>query len=643
MINSITTIPNLPEPFPSVPEFWKDPKTGIIVPKQQLDNLKWRADLLQKAENDAGLQNDLLAACKESMLFWINAFVFTFHQQDIDPVTHHPVPALYTHNPFVTWAIQDEFFPELQSAIDTGYDLGVRKSRDMGASWSCNVGFHWYWLFSPDSQLLEMSRTEGYVDQRGNAKCLFWKHDYINSFLPDWMRPPACLPKQRNRTKMHLANELNGCVIDGESTTAHAGSGDRRKAVLLDEFAKVEHGQAMRSATADVTPCRIVNSTPAGAGTEYSRWMNSGQIKVFTMPYYEHPEKGVGRYIHRDEVTGKYEVRSPWFDNERKRRSKQEVAQEILMQDIESGATFFDIENIDKHIAVHGKQPLSRWNINLKKDIANANVFKKIRDKKLDCIELFRKTKGRLSVWCKLIDGRPDQSKTYTFGIDIGKGQGASPSVISIKCDQTGEKIAEWYCNNTPPYEMPRNAVALALWVGGSNPRKLPFFKWEMNGPGWDFGRMLVKIFKYPFYYRQETTGEIGNKKSKKYGWHSNADRKYELLSLYNRVLAHGGYVNPSIPALEEAKLYIELPNRKLEPSCLSGISESDIKSHGDRVIADSLTLGDKSVIKIKKDKRKAPPNSFGGRKEEFLRKKNVEKNRCGSYKKAFDFSRVHA
>ena len=91
-------------------------------------------------------------------------------------------------------------------------------------------------------------------------------HDKINEWLPDWMLPPDCLVGDKHRTKMHMHNVLTGATIDGESTTKHAGSGDRRLVALLDEFAKVEFGGEMRSATRDVALMRIINSTPAGAG-----------------------------------------------------------------------------------------------------------------------------------------------------------------------------------------------------------------------------------------------------------------------------------------------------------------------------------------------------------------------------------------
>ena len=57
-MDSIVNIPILSEPFPNIPEVWKDPKTGIIVPKKPLANIEWRERLVRKAENDVGLQKE---------------------------------------------------------------------------------------------------------------------------------------------------------------------------------------------------------------------------------------------------------------------------------------------------------------------------------------------------------------------------------------------------------------------------------------------------------------------------------------------------------------------------------------------------------------------------------------------------------
>ena len=606
------------------------------VPKNPLVNIRWREDLLREAENDRGLQAELMAACRQSQLFWVNAFVWTYHQFDFDPVSHEPIPAAHAHNPFITWEIQDRHLDFLEEGIDIGEDRLTKKSRDMGASWDCIVVFHHKWLFRPDSQLLEMSRTEAYVDERGNHKSLFWKHDYINTWLPEWMRPPLCLPGQKNRRKMHLHNEILESTIDGESTTAHAGSGDRRLAVLLDEFAKVDNGKAMRSATADVTPCRMVNSTPAGAHTEYSRWANSGQIKVFTMPWWEHPEKGQERYVVQDEITGEYKIRSPWYNNEEQRRSPREMAQEIDMSDLESGDTVFTHHNVDKHIALFGREPIVKMDVNLKKNISNDSVRSVVRQRNIEAITTKLSPKGKLSVWTNLLMNRPDQSKQYIIGFDVGKGQGASNSVASVKCKQTGQKIAEWAGANTPPYEFARVAVALALWCGGANPRRLPFLKWEMNGPGWDFGRMIVEIFGYPYYYKNQVIGTAVKKPGRKYGWHANRDAKLAMLMAYDRLLAHGGYINPSIKALEEIKEYIHFPDGGVGPAGLVEENSGARKTHGDRVIADALTLDDKEIPKGKGEAVKIPGNSFGYRFKQYQKKRKLAKTGDGRFRHPF-------
>jgi len=615
--------PELSSPFPKPVGIWTDSITGIKVPKEPQRNIEWRSRWLKEAEKDVSLQLDLLAACKSSQLFWFNAFAWTYHQNEVDG-TGKIVPAKHAHHPFITWEIQDQLVSEIVKAALDGRDLGIKKSRQMGASWLCAGVLHWFWLFRPESRMLEMSRVQDYVDQRGNMKALFQKHDYINRFLPDWMRPPSCMPGQKNRTKMHMENKSNGSVIDGESTTEHAGSGDSRFIILLDEFAKVENGQAMRSATADVSPCRVVNSTPAGAGTEYSKWLNSGQIKVFVLPFWEHPQKGRGRYV-RETDTGKYEIRSPWFDYESKRRSKKELAQEILMQDIESGDVFFDLHNVEVHKSLYARPARATFEIGIKDKISNAMIGSKIKQKDKEIYWIARKKNGSLKVWAELKDKRLDQNKSYIFGIDLGKGQGASNSVVSIKCIEDNEKIAEWANANVPPYEMARVVVALALWVGGRPPKKLPFIKWESNGPGWDFGRMIVQRFRYPYFYRSTESGKIRNKESKKYGWHASQQAKYELLDQYNTKIANGEYINHSEMALNEMYYYIHYPNKQVGPAELIKESSSARLTHGDRVIADALTIDTKQPKRVIPE-MEYPENSMGYRKEQLFKKRKQPK-----------------
>jgi len=597
--NHNTVKPELPSPFPMRSAVWTDPKSGYKIPRGELRNIKWRQKLLKQAECDPGIQRALWAACEKSVIFWINTFVWTYHQFDVDEHGSR-IAAKHEHVPFVTWDIQNELFDELARRLDSpdlddkGRDILINKSRDMGASWSCLAFMHWLWLFRPNSQLLELSRTEDYVDKSGNMKALFQKHDYINKWLPDWMLPPDCLPGGKNRTKMHLMNGWNGSCIDGESTTEHAASGDRRLVILLDEFAKVKNGKLMRSATRDAGLMRLVNSTVAGPGTEYSRWKNSGQIYVFPLMWWDHPEKGRGRYAEQDPLTAAWKIRSPWYAAEEKVRSRAEMAREIDAEDVEAGDLFFAIENVEKHMALFSRDPLSRWEIDLKHTVTNESIKDKIRIRDPECY-FMKKCNGPLRVWVKLLDKRLDQTKTYIIGIDLSKGQGASNTVFSIKCKETKTKVAEWRDANTPPYEAARVAVALALWVGGRG--GLPVLKWENNGPGWDFGRQIVQKYFYPKYYMKRRIGQKNEQKTRSYGWHSGQREKEELLREYDRALAHGGYINPCKFALEEARQYIYYPSGGIGPAALVEEDEKAKKTHGDCVIADALTLDDRDTV----------------------------------------------
>lgn len=629
--------PSLKEPFPDIPDFWTDPKTGLIVPKRKEANVQWRIDLLNRAENDEGMQKDLLAACAESILFWINAFAITYHQFDVAPDGQR-IESEHPNQPMITWPIQDELFDIFEECLATGQDILLDKARDMGASWCCIDFLHWLMLFRKEPcELLEMSRNEDYVDKPGNMKALFQKHDKINEFLPDWMRPPDCFRGQKNRSHMHWYNPITGSTQDGESTTKHAARGDRRLIGFLDEFGAVQNGAAMRAASRDACLMRIINSTSV-PGSEYNKWRSdkTANIKVFIMPFWEHPEKGAGRYVQRTKF-GKWEIRSPWLDSEEKARGRKFLATEVLREDTEPGLSFFQEQNIDGHIAMHVKPPKSTWSIKWNRAMSDQALIQAITNKDRTNILAKQTGTGQLKLWCDLVEGRPSQKDSYIFGIDVSKGQEASNSVISIKCRETGEKVGEWASAEYPPYEFAPLTVAIALWFGGAKPMQLPFLKWENNGPGWDFGRLMVKKFLYPFYYMSKATGQITDPQKRTYGFHMGRDSKYLLLSAYDKALANGSFVNHSLDALEEARLYIHYESGGVGPAVMLHESSSSKQTHGDRVIADALANDDTDFARRKRKKEaKYPTNTAGHR---FLSHIKNRVRRRHKQNKGFDFT----
>jgi len=600
------------------------------------ENMEYREKLLHRAAKDPVLQRDLLAACKESRLFWVNTFAYTLWEIEVSQTTNGYVPAVDALHPFITFERQEEWFNWADERFRLGEDGLTDKSRDMGASWAHTLMFHHIWLTRPRTQLREMSRVEDMVDSP-ISKSLFYKHDLVNLYLPEWMCPPGVLRRGRdNRTSMRIHNELNNSTIAGESTNRAALSGDRCAILLLDEFAKVDNGDSIKRATSPVSSCRLVNSTVDMPGSCYSAWKNSGRIKVFSLMAWDHPRKGKGRVVVQDEVTKEYRITSPFIEHEIERSGWKEVAIEIYAMEGAVGDTFFASTEIDKHAAMYARKPSMKLNISLRKKISNEEASRLLlRRRDLKAIRLTRDPKGELSVWASLAKGRLDQTKSYTIGIDLSRGQGGettTESVASIRCDQTGEIVAKWASKTAPPYDAARTIAALAVWVGGAAPRRLPFIVWEMNGPGWDFGHVFIKQMKYPFYYRDETIGQIVTKKTAKYGWHSNRERKALLLREYERQLREGKVINRDQQSLDQTKTYITYPSGGVGPADLSDKSKAEYLGHGDRTIADALTTLNKVKLRPRTSYSDAPEATWEHR---FNRWKRTSKG-SKSWQKKF-------
>lgn len=619
-----------------LPTTWVDKQSGLIVPKEVVKNLQWRARMLTAADTDVELQADLYSASSSSVLFFINAFCFTL--RIFEPsATGENQSAEHSHLPYITWPIQDEHILAIESAMDKGTSLLTDKSRDMGATWDHIAVYVHRLLFKQDETHLMISRKEDAVDQLdGQPKSypfgtladpgtLFGKIDYILSRLPEWMIPRLM------RKKMHIVNVDNKTRIDGESSNATAGSSDRRDSIFLDEMAKMREGESIKRSTRDVTACRLPCSTPNGAGTAYSAWRLSGQIPVFVLGWYDHPEKGAGRYASQDKL-GRWEIRSPWFDIETQTRTPKELAIEVCMDHVGSGDTFFESQIIEQHKKLFARPPRRSMTIGFTKDTPDHKIPGIIM--RLDMKSILKEPKGPLKIWTGLMNGRPDQTKTYTVGVDIGKGQGASNSVIAVMQNETNEKIAEWADANTPIHEFAKIAAAICVWVGGRNKR--PLLIWENNGdPGFDFGYQTTQVCKYPNIYFDKQAGTLREKKGKRYGWRSSPEKKAVGLGTLRRAYSNGKIINHSAEALTECLSYVHYESGGIGPASLVAESDSARKAHGDRVIADMLcVLGRADTPAQKMAGVSAPQRSIGHRFEQFRKMRKAE-NQPG---KTFNF-----
>lgn len=565
------------------------------------------------------MQEQLRAACAASIHFWVNCFVWTFRQKIVNERGEEvPVQEESTHWPFITWPVQDEFIDLLCACIEEGEDAACEKSRDMGATWLGLVVIHWYWQFRANTTFLELSRKQQLVDMRGNMDCLFEKHRYILKFQPKWLRP-----KSIRDNVCHLENMDNGSSIEGESTNEHAGQGGRKTAIFLDEFARVQNADEIDLATADTSACRIYNSTPAGPSTAFHKIIKEKRARILRMPWWRHPEKSFGAKQIFDPDTGKIRWTSMWYENERARRSKKDVASNLDMDHGQAGDIFFDYSEVERHRADHQRHPTQQGVLMLRQAKTDSEHMMLYRHLDHEAFVFIEGGKPVLRLWMPLSDGRPSQNLSYVIASDISNGAGSSNSVATVLAAETGQIVAKWWDAFTSPEEFAEKVMDLGVWFGGIGGPA--FLIWENNGPGSIFGRKVVKS-GYPRYYLQKVDNVVRDKKTPRWGWHSNNERKEVLLGVYREHLAKDKIINPCREGLDEALDYIYDDSGLLIPGKLKEEQHGGILLHGDHVIADALAvLGRDQLPKHREQTSAAPTGSFEHRRKTRLKAKREE------------------
>lgn len=519
--------------------------------------MKWRRDMLALARKDVTHRSSLRKMCSEDLLFYINAFCWTY-----DPRLENPMV------PFLTYEFQDETLLDLNDAVGKR-DICIKKSRDMGASWMLCALFEWRWHFKHGQSFLLVSRNEDYVDKPGNSKSLFWKIDYLIRNQPGWLLP------RYTRTALRLTNEENGSAIDGESTTGDVARGDRRTAIGMDEFAAfdVDAGYKALASTRDATKSRIFNSTPDGVGNAFYDVAHSDAVKQVVLHWTKHPVKAQGLYIGGD---GK--PKSPWYDAECKRCiHPQEIAQELDIDFQGSDFQFFDPKEIDRLVMQCCRPPSFVGDLNFDPATSQPKSF-------------VQRPGGPLRLWCGVdASGQVAHDRGYVIGADISAGTGSSNSVLSIADRNTGEKVGELVTPNLRPDELARYAVALCKWFHDAEGNGA-FIIWEAPGPGRNFGDVVIEL-GYRHVYWKTKEESIARNTVPVPGWWPVKDAKRAVFGDYRRALLDGRFINRSREAMSELREIVYTANGSIEHSkATRTIDPSGARdNHGDRPTADAL------------------------------------------------------
>lgn len=582
----------------------KPRKPSDYVPKEPAANVRFRQQMVLAASKDQALQAELWIACRRDILFFFNVFLWTYN------------PKLSGNKwlPFVSYDFQDDVILLLADVIsrdeDDQEDVLIEKSRDMGATVMVLGVFLWFLLFHDDFTFLMGSNKQEGVDKRGNHRALFMKLDTMIERLPLWLRYPMDVGDDRFRTRNHLFCPATRSTIDGEATVKNFGRSDRRSALLMDEFAEWEEGFNALAATADVTNCRIFNSTHLGSHTAF--YEKSVQVRLKKRLHWtQHPLKARGLY--KDEH-GK--PRSPWYDKQATRRTSREMKQEIDIDVQGAAGQFFDADKL-QDLMREGRLPVHVGEVDFRADELRMTGFRE-RDS------------GRFKLWLRL--GLPDftlpDQHRYVVSGDISLGSGASNSVLAVWDRMTLERVAEFVDNRTNPPDLADLAIVLCKWFKG--PDDGAFLIWEANGPGTPFCDRILSQGYRNIFYRKKNLDSIAGKYSDKPGIYVTPGSKMSMFQEYERALYMRECFNPCVDALRECLEIIDTPSGPAHSQELKRANNpgSEGKFHADRVIADAIAWHIlKEYARVRPDDEQPEEvdqrpgyNTFAGRRREFDR-----------------------
>lgn len=585
-----------------------------LVPDDLEENIKFRLDVLRECEVNSEFRAGIMEICRLDIVFWIKVFVWQYNP------LYKGAEAYKAIEPFIPWQCQVDMLldtpettgePGILWVYEANKTCVVQKSREMGASWLFLIFQVWLSIYNRDSQTLNISRNEKFVDS-ASPDSLFWKLDFIHQWLPAWMTGPIV-----DQT-MFIHYKASNSYITGEPSTGAAGVGGRGGVAFIDEFSLIKEDEAVRQNTASTASSRFFNGTHQGTETEFYKLTLTPEIVQLMLHWSQHPEKSKGLY-RWDEAKNEVDIidknypfppdykfdqtgapvggpypglRSPWYDKKAADiGSPSGVAQQLDINPTGSTSQAFPGVLINKLILTTARDPVWTGNV-VKVDRTyspNESVeYKLVEDpgSPIDGPEA-----GPFKLWVLPdLHGRLPMA-VYKMGGDISLGQGRTNSCLSIGNADTGERIGEYVSPNIYPDHLAPIAVWLCrlLVDHEGNPAEMI---WEKQGPGIRFGREVMGLGFTNIFWNDTSYREFDGSVKGIPGWDSETKAKNLALSEYETALRNHDFVNRSKIALKELLLFRWDPSGKkiyhagsLNKRDPSGAGDN----HGDRGMADTL------------------------------------------------------
>jgi hypothetical protein len=567
-------------------------------------NMRMRARMaeLLARDVDRSFRRVVWNLCRLDVFFWLDMFVYV----------HNPKKRV-KQRPWITWDFQVPVIERIMGAIDQQKPLAIEKSRELGLSWILVLCFLHRAQFGHGDSYLLISRKEEYVDgDRGeDKKSLFAKLDYVLQREPSFLYSGVY-----RRSSMHVYFPARDTTIDGESTNRSAGRGDRRTACGYDEFAAVDKGHEVLSASASMTDCPIFISSPEGQGNAFYEQVEllRPQGRVLTVHWTEHPEKAEGLYADPTARNGVNPgLRSPWYDAECEKYHPCIIASQYDINYLGSDYQFFENDVLGRVLADDVRPPMAEGDLVDGRFVARAA--------------------GPLKLWVPVDgDGQIAPGPGYCTGSDIGEGTGASNSVTAIGDRRTMAKVGEYVSCKLGPESFGLVNLELLAWLNRGAAQQT-LCAWEGNGPGATFGKTIIRGGYRNIWYKRQPN-KIAAQETDTPGFWSTRETRRELLSEMRMRMRSAEYRERSFETVEECRQYVFARNGWIAHSRsevtidLSGARDS----HGDRVIATALMVMAMGSRLMDRQQKPAPArNSFAGRRMRWEERQREKSMVCAS------------
>ena len=547
-------------------------------------NLEYRRNLHRTLKHDRPAQKTFWRMCAEDPLFYFNSCLWIFAPNDDDELFDQP---------FITYDYQDDLILKLINCARLKRSVNVKKSRDMGGSWTTLGTGRWLCKFHRDYTLGLMSWKEDYVDQGGSKDALFQKLDYLREKEMPFMR-------EKSERKQMTDKLENGSDVRGETANPNAFRAARRRLIFWDEAAATPNAFEIASGMALAAGCMCRVYTSKGTATEAYALEQSGSVDVVELNWKLNPSHTRGLYqivngqaklldhrlthwkgkkfpeeykfVTSGPTAHEGQIRSPWYDYNcgLLHNVPVRIAQELDINDKMAQSLFFDVPFIDRAINEYCTRPDKVCRLDFRHETCEPK-------------ELIDDPAGHFKFWNHFPSGKPLRDRTYSVACDVSYGGGASNSTMAIIDDKLREKIGSYANPMIQIHDFARLAVATCRMFIGSDENGA-MLAWERLGPGDAFGRVVTEEIGYHHVYY-----EPGEKETP--GWTPTKYSKIDLLGELKADTMEAKFIDREEDCWNEQKRYICLANGKVAYSDKSGIPDSagGDDAHGDRTTAAAI------------------------------------------------------